>query len=45
MNMATKLTKAFAEFVGERGFEIANEYCLIGTRIILDEVFTERIEE
>ena len=23
--MATKLTKAFAEFVGERGFEIANE--------------------
>ena len=25
MNRATKLTKAFAEFVGERGFEIANE--------------------
>ena len=25
MNMATKLTKAFAAFVGERGFEIANE--------------------
>ena len=23
--MATKLTKAFADFVGERGFEIANE--------------------
>ena len=23
--MATKLTKTFAEFVGERGFEIANE--------------------
>ena len=23
--MATKLTKAFAAFVGERGFEIANE--------------------
>ena len=23
--MTTKLTKAFAEFVGERGFEIANE--------------------
>ena len=25
MNMAAKLTKAFAAFVGERGFEIANE--------------------
>ena len=25
MNMATKLTKAFAEFVGGRGFLIANE--------------------
>ena len=25
MKMATKLTKAFAAFVGERGFEIANE--------------------
>lgn len=25
MKMATKLTKAFAAFVGERGFEIVNE--------------------
>ena len=25
MKMATKLTKAFAAFVGDRGFEIANE--------------------